>query len=86
MGTEYLAACPELSIAAPSDLAGSQYINPLLRANSDRAEPVLHAFENGFQRSGQICDQGEGDPESLCTSGPSAQGRRRVRRKLATKQ
>ena len=43
----HLAARYEVRIAAPGDLAGLRFVDPLLRADPDRAESVQRAVEQG---------------------------------------
>lgn len=47
MGIQNATSTYEVSIAAAADLAGLQFIDPLLRADPDRAESVQQAVEQG---------------------------------------
>jgi ribosomal protein S18 acetylase RimI-like enzyme len=47
VGTQDATSIYEVRLAAPADLAGLRFIDPLLRADPDRAESVQQAVEQG---------------------------------------
>jgi ribosomal protein S18 acetylase RimI-like enzyme len=47
VGTQDATSIYEVRLAAPADLAGLRFIDPLLRADPDRAESVKQAVEQG---------------------------------------
>jgi ribosomal protein S18 acetylase RimI-like enzyme len=47
VATQEATSIYEVRLAAPGDLAGLRFIDPLLRADPDRAEAVQHTVEHG---------------------------------------